>query len=130
MLPKLNENEIKPLTEFIANIDATLPVCFLASRPNFVLENHPGAAMSLMEKCVNIAKEAGLKNAYWSGYTGIAGTVVEIERKIEGKYTTADARLAGSYSFQAGCQTHPRNCSKCNANQACRIKKYIPKLVT
>lgn len=130
VIPKVNEDEIKPLTEFIATIDATLPVCFLAFRPNFVLENHPGAGMDLMEKCVHIAKEAGLKNAYWSGYTGISGSVVDMESKMKRKYTTAGAQLAGSYAFQAGCQTHPRNCSICDANQACRIKKYIPKAVT
>jgi len=130
VIPKINENEIKPLTEFIANIDPTLPVCFLAFRPNFVLENYLGATMNLMGKCVDIANEAGLKNAYWAGNTGISGTVMDMERKIMEKYTYASAQLAGSYAFQAGCQTHPRECSDCNSNQVCRIKKYIPKALT
>jgi pyruvate-formate lyase-activating enzyme len=47
---EINEQDIKPLTEFIAGIDSSLPVCFLAFRPNFALENHPGAGKSPEEK--------------------------------------------------------------------------------
>ncbi len=129
VIPKINEVEVKPLTHFIADIDPSLPVCFLAFRPNFVLESHLGASGSLMDKCVEIAKRSGLENAYWSGNTGIPGTVVDRNEIKEG-YASEHARLAGSYALYAGCQTHPRGCSTCISNQACDLKKYIPKIVT
>lgn len=73
---KINEAEIEPLCGFIADIDADLPVRFLAFRPNYVLENHPGAKAELMDRCANIAKKSALRNAHWSGQTGIAGFIV------------------------------------------------------
>jgi pyruvate formate lyase activating enzyme len=130
VIPKINEDEIKPLTEFIAEIDPSLPICFLAFRPNFALENHPGAGRSLMDKCVEIAKRSGLEQAYWSGSTDIPGTGMNMESEIKGRYVSEDARLAGSYALHAGCETHPRGCSPCMSNQACEIKKYVPKRVT
>ena len=128
VIPKINEGEMKPLAEFIANIDPALPVCFLAFRPNFVLENHPGADRTLMDKCVTIAKDSGLENAYWSGYTGISGRAINSGSEIRKDYLTEGARLAGTYAFYKGCHTHPRNCAKCSSNQDCEIKKHIPKL--
>jgi pyruvate formate lyase activating enzyme len=126
VIPNINENEIRPLSEFITAIDPELPVCLLAFRPNFALENHPGAPRHLMTACVQIAKDAGLKNVYWSGYTNLAGRVMDIEAEIEDKYFSEEARLAGSYALQAGCKTHPRSCSGCVSNQACEMKRYVP----
>ena len=78
VIPKINEHEIRPLVEFLAAIDPTLPVCFLAFRPNFALENHPGVNKKIMDECVDIAKAAGLKNACWAGQAGISGTIVAL----------------------------------------------------
>jgi pyruvate formate lyase activating enzyme len=130
VIPEINENEIEPLTAFIAHIDPNLPVCFLAFRPNFVLENHPGAGRQLMERCVDIARQAGLNNASWSGYTDLPGAVVNLEHEIKGRYVSDGAHLAGSYAFYAGCRTHLRSCSRCISNQVCEIKKYTPRRVT
>jgi len=130
VIPKINDDEIKALTEFIADIDCTLTVCFLAFRPNFVLENHPGASKNLMERCVKIAEKSGLINAYWSGHTGLPGKVIEIASEIKRSYSLEGAQLAGAYSLHAGCSTHPRGCSTCGLNQACTIKKYIPRRIT
>ena len=66
VIPEINETKIKPLCSFIADIDVDLPVCFLAFRPNYVLEHHPGAPAELMEYCVAIAQQSGLKNVKWS----------------------------------------------------------------
>jgi pyruvate formate lyase activating enzyme len=126
VIPGINENEMKPLTEFIAGIDPTLPVCFLAFRPNFVLENHPGASSGLMERCVRTARNSGLKNAYWSGRSGLSGKVTDFDRGVKAKYQQEGARLSASYALHAGCQTLPRGCSNCISNQACLIKKYTP----
>jgi pyruvate formate lyase activating enzyme len=131
VIPKINEDEIEPLAEFIANIDPSLPVCFLAFRPNFALENHPGASRGLMERCIEIAKESGLENAYWSGQTSILpGVVMPIQDQIKERYISEAAQLAGSYAFLSGCQTHPRGCSTCVSNQVCEVKKYVPKIRT
>lgn len=130
VIPKINENEIKPLTEFIASIDSSLPVSFLAFRPNFVLENHPGAHRQLMERCVRIAEKSGLKNAYWAGYTGISGKIAQIKNDLKETYSSDEARLAGSYALYGGCRTHIRDCKTCRVNQECQLKKYIPRLST
>lgn len=37
VIPEINVEEIGPLCRFIADIDGQLPVCFLAFRPNYVL---------------------------------------------------------------------------------------------
>jgi pyruvate formate lyase activating enzyme len=128
VIPKINETEISPLTEFIASIDPSLSVNFLAFRPNFVLENHPGAGRQLMRRCIDIARKSGLKNVYWSGHTGISGRVADIENSLKDNYLSDEARLAGSYARYAGCQAHIRNCDACSFNQQCRLKKYIPRL--
>jgi len=130
VIPEINEQDIKPLTEFIAGIDPSLPVCFLAFRPNFALENHPGAGKSLMDRCVEMAKVSGLENAYWSGSPGIPGITINVESEMKERYVSEEARLAASYAHSAGCTTHPRGCSTCTSNQACAIKKYIPKILT
>ncbi len=130
VIPKINEDEIGPLTRFIANIDPSLPVCFLGFRPNFVLENHPGASEDLMNRCVFIARESGLENAYWSGYTGITGRIMDLGTRVREEYLSEGAQLAASYALSAGCQTHPRGCSTCVSNQACRVKQYVPKRTT
>lgn len=65
-----------------------------------------------------------------AGYTGIAGMVMDIKNEIAEKYLSQEARLAGSYALNAGCQTNPRDCLACTQNQACRVKRYIPDRVT
>lgn len=76
---------------------------------------------------MEIARDSGLKNSYWSGHTDIPGRVTNIESKMEERYLSEGAKLAGSYAFYAGCKTLPRGCSACGSNQACGIKKYIPR---
>ncbi len=130
VIPGINEDDIRPLTRFIADIDSSLPVCFLAFRPNYVLKSHPGADWRLMDRCVEIARESGLKNPYWSGNTDIPGQIRSVESSVQDRYESRGARLAGSYAFYGGCRTHPRACSDCPANQNCEVKKYIPRRVT
>jgi len=130
VIPKINEEDIKPLTEFIGEIDSSLPVCFLAFRPNFVLENHPGADKYLMDRCLDTARRSGLQNACWSGHTGIPGQINNIKKAIKDPYFSESARLAGSYALSAGCISHPRACEGCTSNQTCELKKYIPERAT
>ncbi len=130
VIPKINEVDIEPLCRFIAGIDTNLPVCFLAFRPNYALEHHPGATAELMGRCVNIAKRSGLENAYWSGHTGIPGLISAIPKKVESVYQSAGGRLTGAYAYAAGCRTHVRNCADCSSHQACPAKRYVPQIRT
>ena len=130
VIPKINEDEIQSLAEFIAAIDPTLPICFLAFRPNFVLEKYPGATRALMERCVEIAEKYGLKNACWSGHPDLPGKIVDIDFEMEQSYRSKGAQVAGSYAQDAGCRTHPRNCSMCLSNLECQLKRYIPQKST
>ncbi len=130
VIPQINEEEIAPLCRFIAAIDVNLPVCFLAFRPNYALEHHPGASAELMDRCITIADESGLQNAHWAGQTGIPGSGPAPENKVASAYQSAGARLAGAFAFAAGCRTHARNCATCAANQNCRLKGYGPQIQT
>ncbi len=126
LIPGINEGEIAPLCRFIAAIDRQLPVCFLAFRPNYVLEHHAGATAELMARCVAIAAHSGLKRAYWSGRTGIPGSEDLPRNRAAATYRLAGARAAGARACAAGCRTHPRNCAACNRQQACSLKGYVP----
>jgi pyruvate formate lyase activating enzyme len=130
VIPKINEAEVRPLVEFIADIDSSLPVCFLAFRPNFCLESHPGASRHLMDTCVDIAQSAGLTKAYWAGHTGIPGKILETDTEREGLHTSNGARRASAYAHYAGCTSQSRNCLDCVDHQRCRLKQYIPRIVT
>jgi pyruvate formate lyase activating enzyme len=130
VIPKINEEEIEPLCCFLSDIDAGLPVNFLAFRPNYVLEHHPGATAELMDRCVNIAKKSGLKNANWSGQTGISGAISAPQKKVVSAYQMAGGRLAGAYAYAAGCRTHVRNCATCSSHQTCPVKRYASQIQT
>ena len=130
VIPKINEEEIEPLCWFISGIDANLPVCFLAFRPNYTLEHHPGASAELMDRCVIIAKKSGLQNAYWSGHTGIPGVISAPEKEVVSAYQTAGGQLAGAYAYSAGCRNHARNCGACSSHHACPVKRYVPQIHT
>jgi len=125
VIPKINENQIRLLTRFLADIDPYLPVCFLAFRPNFVLENHTGASTHLMRTCLDIAKSCGLKNVTYSGRTDIPGRVIDENHIIQANYSK-ETLLASTYALKAGCQTFPRNCKDCSYNQDCKLKQYTP----
>ncbi|KXB08114.1 hypothetical protein AKJ58_00850 [candidate division MSBL1 archaeon SCGC-AAA385D11] len=124
LIPKINEDEVKYIGEFLSDIDEELPLNFLAFRPNFVLENHLGAKRAMMKRAVEAAKKAGLKNVSWSGHTDLSGYIAENKAS---EYGREGGKLAGGYAKGAGCVTHPRNCGSCKLQQQCPIKKYKAK---
>ena len=129
VIPKITEGEIPALCDFIASIDRSLPVCFLAFRPNYGLENHAGADTALMEHCLDIARSAGLGNAHWSGHTGLPGTIpIVSDPAIDECYVSKAARMAAAYAKRAGCVTHPRDCFGCGA--PCGMRAFVPTRVT
>jgi pyruvate formate lyase activating enzyme len=127
VIPEINVEEIAPLCRFIAGIDVQLPVCFLAFRPNYVLEHRAGATADLMDRCVDIAVANGLRRAHWAGQAGIPGLHGSHCNQVVLPYRQAGARAAGTDAYAAGCLTHPRNCVACTFNQSCAVKGYVPR---
>ena len=78
-----------------------------------------------MDLYVNIAKKSGLKNAHWSGQTGISGLISAFPEKVVSAY-----QMAGAYAYAAGCRSHARNCAACSSYQACPVKRYVPQIQT
>ncbi len=126
-IPGMNEDDIEPICRFIASLDKGLPVAFLAFRPNWVLDECPGASRELMNECVEMARAAGLENVSISGVTNIPGNTGEVAAEIEEAYRSSGARLAASHARAKGCKTHPRDCVSCESRDACPLKRYIPK---
>lgn len=117
VIPKIHEKEIQPLCEFLADIDPTIPICFLAFRPNFVMSTYSGATYKLMKHCIETAKKTGIENAHWSGNIGIHGEQTKL-KNIE---------LASAYAKREGCiQPLGRNCKNCRNREKCKIKRHIP----
>ncbi len=108
VIPEITDREVPALCDFIASIDRSLPVCFLAFRPNYVLEEHPGAEAALMEYCLDTARKTGLVNAHWSGHTGLHGTVSpSSDPALRDAYTNPAALLAAAYAARAGVRNAP-----------------------
>ncbi|NIO28570.1 MAG: radical SAM protein [Candidatus Latescibacteria bacterium] len=127
VIPGVNEEDIEFLCRFLANISENLPVCFLAFRPNYILDDHPGASRTLMMRCIELASKARLRNATWSGVTDLPGRIRSVGGTPESSYNRAGARVAAAYAQEQRCETHPRNCSSCPTNDNCTLKRYIPR---
>jgi pyruvate formate lyase activating enzyme len=129
VIPEITDTQVRPLCDFIASIDCSLPVCFLAFRPNYVLEDQSGAEAALMEHCLDTARKKGLVNAHWSGYSGLHGTVSPVsDRALDDTYANPAARLAAAHAKRAGCVTHPRDCRACQVT--CGMRTFVPSRVT
>jgi len=130
VIPHMNEGEMELISRFVAEIDTDLPVNFLAFRPNFLAENHPGALAALMERCVDAARSCGLTRVSWSGYTGLPGRAEPPAESLRDIYDNDEAATAASYAFSGGCVTHPRDCTHCGQRDHCAVKKYTPARAT
>jgi len=123
----IHEHEVEDLCDFLADIGPDLPVNFLAFRPNFIMEDCPGATRALLEHCVSLGKRAGLTNVSWSGRAGIEATIPEgikgREKELEG---SPGERLAMAFAKERGCISNRRNCGKCKAVHECILKRYEP----
>ncbi len=125
VIPEITDGEVPALCDFIASIDRSLPVCFLAFRPNYVLEDHPGADTELMERCLDTARGRGLENAQWSGCTGLPGALLSLSDLDSGDFPTQLAsRRTAAAARRAGCVTQPRDCAACEAS--CSMRTYVP----
>lgn len=126
LVPGINDEDIEPLCGFLAGLSKDVPVCFLAFRPNFVLDAHPGATRDQLKRCVDTALAAGLKKVVWTGMPGLPGEYLEPATDMQALYGRDGAALAATRVAEVGCATHPRNCPSCAMNQDCPVKRYIP----
>lgn len=126
VIPGINDDDIEPMCRYLAGLGRGVPVCFLAFRPNFALENHPGAGQSLMERCVSLAGRAGLTQVQWAGVTDIPGHLPREIPSMSRAYRSGPARTAAAGALSAGCTTHPRDCGTCPSVHGCSVKRYIP----
>ncbi len=116
----VHDDEIQELCEFVASIDPGLPLCFLAFRPNFVMESVGGSSRHFMERCVEVGRRVGLENVSWSGLPGIP-------RSSRGISQTGDpSKLAGD----AGCVMSQRICGDCVIAHECPVKAYVARRLT
>ncbi|KXA93445.1 hypothetical protein AKJ64_00640 [candidate division MSBL1 archaeon SCGC-AAA259E17] len=123
LIPKITEGEVKPIAEFLSAIDSEIPLNFLAFRPNFVFEDYQGVTREALDRAVEVAREAGLKNVNWSGRADLPG---EIPEATASEYDESGAKRAGGIAKRAGCVTLPRDCGSCQAIHQCPSKGYKP----
>jgi pyruvate formate lyase activating enzyme len=128
VIPDVTDQEVPGVCELIASIDPELPVCFLAFRPNHVLDHHPGASEQLMKHCLEVARQKGLRNAHRAGFPGIDGRGSLPDPAIVEFYDSPAAHLAASYARSAGCTTNPRSCVDCELQ--CSMRSYLPTRVS
>ena len=115
VVPGFNVDEIPNICSFIAELNPELPVCFLAFRPNFYLEELRGATVREMEEAARTARACGLRNVTWSGRPGIRGE-------------PAGPDLA--HMIPLPCPRRPRTCGGCNLLPRCPISLYRPRRST
>lgn len=124
LIPGINQEDVKPLSNFLYEIDSELPLSFLSFRPNFGLEKYQGATREDMINAVETAKKVGLENVSWSGRTNLEGEIPDFESE---KYEQKGAKIAGGIAKNIGCVTHPRLCGCCEMVHECSVKSYKPK---
>jgi pyruvate formate lyase activating enzyme len=114
------------ICEFIASNDESIPISFLTFRPNFCLDNHPGATRKLMEEAVVIAKKEGLENAKWSGQSNISGNALNLPNNYKNQFINENSALASYYAKERGCIKSHRKCGECSSQLECKLKSYTP----
>lgn len=70
--------EAVKIAEFLGELSVEAPLCFLAFRPNFVLDDARGITLEELESVVKVAEDYGLR-ADWAGLPHIPGTRGELK---------------------------------------------------
>jgi len=129
VIPGMTDTQVPAICDFIASLGRCLPVCFLAFRPNYVLESLSGADSALMNHCLEVARMKGLENAHWSGHTGLSGMgAITAVSRLRAIYSKPEALRAASFAARAGCPTHPRDCRSCEVR--CGMRGFVPSRAT
>ncbi len=56
--------EVRPLAQFIADLNPQIPLSLLAFHPNCLMDDLPCTSLAHMERCLRVAKEAGLTRVH------------------------------------------------------------------
>ncbi len=127
VIPGVHEHDIIKMGKFLADFDPGIKLNFLAFRPNFIMENYPGASEQMLNKCVDIAISQGLTNVTWNGRAGINKKIPdEIENMIKSSESPRYLAIPFSYARYNGCKEENRNCKNCLDYNQCPIKIYRP----
>jgi pyruvate formate lyase activating enzyme len=57
----VDEEEVKEISRFIANLDTSIPYSLLAFYPHFMMDDLPLTTRKLAENCFKVAKKEGLE---------------------------------------------------------------------
>lgn len=60
----IDEEEVRNIAKFIANIDPRIPYSLLAFYPEYMLIDLPPTSKAHAERCMKVAKDEGLKNVH------------------------------------------------------------------
>ncbi len=103
------------VAKVLSDLSEDAPLCYLAFRPNFVLDEVRGITRQELEKVVEAARNYGLKRVDWAGLPNIPG-------KTEG---AEDFRQRAE---KAGCTKtkRVRLCRLCRGHE-CSLMGYTPK---
>ena len=110
VIPGMVEEAVK-IAAFLAGLSEDVPVCYLAFRPNFVLEKARGVTLKELDTVVEAARDYGLKKVDWAGLPGIPGD----EESREGFEELA---------AKAGCTKVSKRLCTC---AECQLIEYKPK---
>lgn len=113
VIPGFTEEAIK-IAEFLAGLSEDCSLCYLAFRPNFVLDEARGITLQELREVVEAAKGVGLKKVDWAGLPNIPGT----------KEGTKDFEALAE---KAGCTRVEKRVCTCTE---CALMKYRPQRKT
>jgi pyruvate formate lyase activating enzyme len=99
------------IAEFLANLSEDIPLCYLAFRPNFVLDEARGITVQELDTMVEAAKGYGLKKVDWAGLPGLPG-----ERE--------GAQDFEELAEKKGCKKMKKRLCIC---KECALMSYTPK---
>jgi pyruvate formate lyase activating enzyme len=127
VIPGVHEYDVEGICKFLADIDPTVKLNFLAFRPNFIMEDYIGATKEFLNNCVSVALQFGLNNVSWSGVPGTKSKIPKKVKKIlKGSAEPEFISLPMAYSQFGGCSQVIRSCGNCDHNQKCSIREYKP----
>lgn len=103
--------EARKVAQFLANLCMDAPLCFLAFRPNFVLDRTRGTTTAELREALTFARSAGLHRVTWSG-------ILDIPGEKAGEKAFEDLALL------AGCEK-PGEKRLCTCHE-CKLREYDP----
>jgi pyruvate formate lyase activating enzyme len=107
VIPRINDQEIEPIAQFIAARDPSIPYHLVGFRPSFMLYYHPGPLASELD-ALGTACKKHLEHVGWGG-----------GYPMESAFNESGAELALKYAELAGCVRRDRTCGLCSVKNRC-----------